>query len=166
MYTLIHADDFDNLDEIMCMSNLRGNKIKVPGKMPFSFYYSQKNSSHGIRVKPVFDPQRVDLKKLGTLKLCDDWKYTPGPDDKKINSKLKNQMYDFFRTYKVIFAGVWEGVIPEGDVYEYFRGIISLNELFEECDFYSSYSSELDSISTISEFENFVRENNVFNMND
>lgn len=70
------------------MSNVRGKYVKRPSSLPFSFYFSPSDGViHGIWVKPVFDPERSTISKAGTLKLCDDWEYTPGKDDKSVNDK-------------------------------------------------------------------------------
>ena len=95
-------------DSIMCMANLRGNQIVNPGGLPFSFYFSTK-IGHGIRVKPVFNPEKLSISSVGNLELHEDWNYTPDPEDQKISAKKKNEMYNFFRTNKVLFAAVWEG---------------------------------------------------------
>jgi len=166
MYRVIHKDNFDDLDEVMCMSNLRGNKIKVPHKMPFSFYFSQKRASHSIRVKPMFNPNELDEDLLGNLELHGDWKYTPGKNDKHVKSRLKNEMIDFFKTYKVLFAAVWEKQIEEDSVQDYFRGIISFRELIKEFKFYRKYEVQMDDIRSVQELESFVRKNSIFNMND
>ena len=61
-------------ENIYGMSNVRGNRIRVyPGMQPFSFYFSEKSDNHGIRVKPLFNPDKVHISEAGTLKLCDDW---------------------------------------------------------------------------------------------
>ena len=72
------------------MSNIRGKYVKVPHKLDFSFYFSPKNAvantdiAHGLRVKPVFNPEKMSINKAGTLKLHSDWKYIPGEDDTKV----------------------------------------------------------------------------------
>ena len=54
-------------DDIFCMSNLRGKDIVIPHKMPFSFFFSERESSHAIRVKPVFKPNKFSKSSFGTL---------------------------------------------------------------------------------------------------
>lgn len=162
-------EDYDETPEendIFCMSNIRGNKVVVPHKLPFSFYFSERESSHAIRVKPVFNPNRMSKSSFGTLELHGDWKYTPGPDDKNVSAKQVGLMKQFFKKYKVIFAGVWEVEIPEDSVQDYFKGIISFHQFLQECYFYDDYQEEMDKIKTIEELETFVRENNIFNMWD
>ena len=155
-----------NLHDIMCMSNVRGNHIKNPSKQPFSFFFSGRQSSHGIRVKPVFDPNTFDETDAGNLELHGEWKYTPGTYDKHIKQADIDEMIDFFITYKVLFAGVWEFQIAPDTVQDYFKGLISLHELIEDSKFYGEYKDVLDDVCTVSELETVVREHNIFNMND
>lgn len=154
-------------EEIFGMSNVRGKLVKVPGKLPFSFFFSGKRgSTHGIRVKPVFNPDRLAGSDLGNLELHSDWKYTPGKDDKDVSAKQIRQMKDFFRQYKVLFAAVWEEELEEDLLADYFKGSISWKDLMKEFYFYEDYSEEIDKIQDCSQLEDFVRRNNIFNMND
>lgn len=153
-------------DDIFCMSNLRGKDIVIPHKMSFSFFFSERESSHAIRVKPVFNPNKISKSSFGTLELHGDWKYTPGPDDKSVSKKQVNEMIQFFKEYKVLFAGVWEGVLYDGAVLDYFRGIIHFSELMKEFDFYDEYKKEMAKLNSVSELEKFVRKHNLFNMWD
>lgn len=153
-------------DEIMCMANVRGNSVSVPHSLPFSFYFSRRNSSHGIRVKVVFNPNRLNINECGNLELHSDWVYVPGHNDKGVSSKIKNQMIDFFRKYKVLFAAAWEDVIQEDIIQDYFRGLITWNELIQSFDFYEEYKGDLDKISDVASLEQYVRKCNIFNMND
>lgn len=152
--------------DIFCMSNLRGSKIVVPHKLPFSFYFSARESSHAIRVKPVFNPNRMSRNNFGTLELHGNWEYTPSPDDADVSNKQIKEMKEFFRTYKVLFAAVWEEELPEDSVQSYFQGHISWSELLSELYFYNKYEIELNGINTIEKLEEFVRENKLFNMWD
>lgn len=158
--------DTDEENDIFCMSNLRGKDIVIPHKMPFSFFFSEKESSHAIRVKPVFNPNKISKSSFGTLELHGDWKYKPGPDDKSVSKKQVNEMIQFFREYKVLFAGVWEGVLYDSAVLDYFRGIINFSDLLKEFDFYNKYKKEMDEIKDIVELEKFVRKHSIFNMWD
>ena len=75
-------------------------------------------------------------------------------------------MSQFFKEYKVLFAGVWEGVLYDGAVLDYFRGIIHFSELMKEFDFYDEYKKEMAKLNSVSELEKFVRKHNLFNMWD
>ena len=83
-------------DTVMCMSNVRGKKIRVQKNIPFSFYFSASQGNHDIRVKPMFNPTKLRDDLVGTLKLCDDWEYTPGANDTHASSKDVERMKKFF----------------------------------------------------------------------
>lgn len=151
-------------DTIMCMSNVRGNKVRIQKNLPFSFYFSASQGNHSIRVKPMFNPTKLKDDLVGTLKLCDDWEYIPGPDDRDVSSKDIAKMKKFFRTYLVLFAATWDRQLADGDVYDYLVGDITLPELIETFDFYNDYQEELDDITTISELEDFCRANKLVNL--
>ena len=151
--------------DIFCMSNLRGKDIKIEN-VSFSFYFSSRESSHAIRVKPMFNPNRVSKSAFGTLELHGDWKYTPGPNDKNVSKHQISEMKNFFKKYKVLFAAVWNDVLQENPVINYFQKVISFHELISEFDFYDEYADDLDSIKDIQELEQYVRQHNIFNMWD
>lgn len=152
-------------DSIFGMSTIRGNKVKVPNKLPFSFYFSARNGKHGIRVKPIWNPDRMNIEDAGNLELHGEWIYTPGRNDNP-SSKDIRYMIGFFRKYKVLFSAVWEGELQEDSLQDYFRGFISFSELLKEFDFYEDYSSILQNTTTVTELETIVRNYNIFNMND
>jgi len=151
-------------DIIMCMSNVRGNKVRVQKNLPFSFYFSASQGNHSIRVKPMFNPSKLKDDLVGTLKLCDDWEYIPGPDDSSVSEKDVAKMKKFFRTYLVLFAATWDRQLADGDVYDYLVGDITLPELIETFDFYNDYQEELDDITSVAELEDFCRKNNLVNL--
>lgn len=162
-------EDIEACEGLFAMSNVRGKQVVQPYKLPFSFYfssryaYSDSQVAHGIRVKPSFNPERMNYRTAGTLKLSDDWKFIPGKDDKAVSNKDIRKMKQFFRDYKVLFAAVWEDVLQENVVLYYFSGIIDWNELLSEFD---CYTKAMDKIKDVVELEEFVRANNLFNMND
>ena len=166
MYRVIQNSNADitPTDSVLCMSNVRGRKIQNPHPMPFSFYFSAKEGQHSIRVKPVFNPTKMNTSTVGTLKLCDDWEYIPGPDDKSISSKKIREMKDFFREYLVLFCAVWDIQIDDGDVYDYFVGDITFDEMLQSFKFYEDYKDDLDQIHDIKSLESFCRRNNIVNM--
>ena len=151
-------------DDILCMASMLGDDVKVPGKLPFSFYFSTNNSSHSIRVKPIFDPCRMSADLAGTLKLSDPWEYIPGKNDHNVDPKQIRKMKSFFRKYKVLFAAVWCGVIQETPVCDYFRGMKPLDVLMKDFDFYNEYKDDMDDIDSIEELEEFVRENSLLHL--
>ena len=153
----------EELDTIMCMSNVRGNKIVRPKNMPFSFYYFAKSAVvHSIRVKPIFNDRRMNAELAGTLKLCDDWEYIPESGNRVSGSDIK-KMKQFFKDNIVLFCMVWDMQVNEPLLADYLEGDIDLHEFIEDADFYEDYKEELDEISSVSELENFCRENNLVN---
>lgn len=151
--------------DILCMSNVRGRYVVNPGKLPFSFYFSSgAGMPHSIRVKPVFNPDRLVSSLTGTLKLCDDWEYIPGKNDTGVSSKDINDMKEFFREYIVLFCAVWDEQLSDGVVEDYLRGDISFSDMLKDFDFYELHSSELDNIKSISELESFCRDNQLVNL--
>ena len=123
-----------------------------------------KNGNHGPRVKPVMNPRTMKLDQAGTLKLCDDWEYTPGKDDKHVSSSDIRHMKEFFRKYLILLLLVWDKHANDPDLGYYLQGQISLSEFIENLEFYLSYQNELDEIETVAELEQFCRDNNLVNM--
>ena len=148
-------------DYMIEMANVLGRKVKVPNKLPFSFYFSgRRNGEHSIRVKPVFNSNDLNPSIVGTLKLCDDWEFIPGDNEKHISKSDVNEMKDFFRNYLVLFCMVWDYQLREDVVQDYLRGLIDFSELLEEIKF---YTEDMNTISTIKELEDYCRENNLVN---
>lgn len=150
-------------EDIFAMSNIRGKYIKVEKDIPFSFYYSPRNSSHGPRVKPVLNPDKMNLDDAGMLKLCDDWKFIPGTNDQHASSSIISQMKQFFRNYLILFLLVWDKHIDDPLLEDYFRGDINLNEFIEQIDFYGRHKVDLDKITSVKELEDYCRDNNLVN---
>ena len=155
---------YSNEDAIFGMSNVVGRFVKVEENgLPFSFYYSPCNSSHGPRVKPVLSPNRMWLDKAGTLKLCDDWEFVPGATDKHVSASLIRTMKDFFRKYLVLFLLVWDKQVADSDLGNYLEGKIDFSEFVEGLVFYNEYKDELDNIDSAPALEDFCRANNLVN---
>ncbi len=159
-------------DYLFEMANVRGKTVKVPHKLDFSFTFTSKDCvegkdlNHGFRVKPVFNPEKVDYNDVGTLKMFDDWTYTPGKNDTNVKSKQIREMKAFFKEYKILFAAVWEKALQQDVVQDYFKGTTTLDELIQEFDFYNEYREEMDEINTVTELYFFIKENNLFNVWD
>lgn len=166
MKRIIHNQTLYNQyqDAIFCMSDVRGNRIKVEKNIPFSFYYSARNSSHGPRIKPIFNPSKINKRGLGTLKLCDDWSFTPGADDANVSRKQIDQLVSFARKYLVLFLLIWDELSEnEPSLGDYFEGDISLEEFIQQLTFYNDYKDQLDLIYTVDQLEDFCRENKLVN---
>ena len=159
-------DNIEAAEPIMGMGNLLGKTVKVPKPLPFSFYFSTNFDVHGIRVKPLFDPEKMSIDRAGNLWLCDSWEYTPGKDDKHVDSKDIRKMKAFFRKYKVLFCAVWGKILQETYVEDYFKKRMSFKSLLKQFDCYQEYKDDMGDIDSIEELEEFVRENNICNMYD
>ena len=141
------AEEYESLDDILCMSNVRGKYIKNPHRLPFSFYFSSNNESqHSIRVKVVFDPEKLKSSLTGIQKLSDDWAFTPGKNDGSVSKKDIAYMQEFFKHYIVLFAAVWDEQLQDATLEDYFKGDISFHEMLEDFDFYLDYQEELDNL--------------------
>lgn len=149
-------DELNNLNEdyLIEMANIVGKFVKVE-KLNFSFYFSSKDGvPYPIRVKPVFNREKLLKSKTGTLKLTDDWEYIPGEDDGFVSNKLVDEMKNFFREYIVLFCMVWDEQLDDTSVQRYFNGQMTLEELIQEISF---YNEEMSNISTIEELEDYAR---------
>ena len=153
----IHATE-----DIVAMSNVRG-KFVVVENIPFSFYYSVRNSNHGPRVKVTMNGQNMRPNRMSSLKLCNDWSIDINDQDARISAKDLATMKEFFRKYLVLFLIVWEDLISEPELADYFEGKVTLKEFIQDTDFYNEYSRELDDINSVSELETFCRDNNLIN---
>lgn len=150
---------------ILAMSNVRGRYVKNPHSLPFSFYFSSgAGAQHSIRVKPSFNPEKLKYSMTGNLELSDQWTFTPGPYDKSVSEQDVNDMKQFFRDHIVLFAAVWDEQLQDGVLEDYFKGDITFQEMLTDLDFYEDYKVEIDSVSSVSELEEFCRTNDLVNM--
>lgn len=149
-------------EAIFAMSNVRGRNVTVE-TLDFSFYYSPRNSSHGPRVKVVFDPFKMRIADAGIQKLCDDWSFKASKGS-NVSAKQIKQMQDFFHKYLILFLLVWDFKCDEPDPEDYLTGRLTLDELISNLDFYSQYQQELSKVSSISQLEDFCRDHNLVNM--
>jgi hypothetical protein len=161
----IYKKPVNSSENIMCMANMRGNKIVRPHHMPFSFYYSaDPHAGHSIRVKPLFKNNKFSIDDAGTLDLHSDWEYIRGREDENVPAKDIKEMKQFFRDNIVLFAAVWDRQLPESDIEDYLEGDMELSDLVQDLTFYAEYSAELDQITTIEELEEFCRKNQLVNL--
>lgn len=154
----------EELDDITCMSNVLGEDVVHPGKLPFSFYYSTREGvPHSIRVKPIFDDSKMSIKRAGNLKLSDDWKYTPETGKKHIDHSAVRYMKEFFKDNIVLFCLVWDMQVNEPLLGKYLDGRLTLNEFIQKIDFYEDYKKDLDAITSVHELEDFCRSHHLVN---
>ena len=151
-------------EAILAMSNVRGIHVKNPGELDFSFYFSSgAGVDHGPRVKPMFTNNKLISSLTGTLKLCDDWEYIPGSNDKHVDSQSISKMKKFFKSYIVLFCAVWDEQMQDAVLEDWFKGSITFNEMLEDLDFYEDYKQELDNIHDVKSLEKFCRDNELVN---
>lgn len=151
-------------EDIFAMSNVRGKYVKNPHRLPFSFYFSSgAGVSHGPRVKPMFNESKLISSLTGTLKLCDDWGFVPGIDDKDVKADKISDMKDFFKTNIVLFCAVWDEQMQDATLEDYFKGDITFQEMVADLDFYEKYRDDLMQISNVSQLDEFCRKNQLVN---
>ena len=92
-----------------------------------------------------------------------DYEYIPGKNDKDVKEKRINAMREFFIDYKILFAAVWEKVLPQDTLQDYFKGHITLNELIKDFYFYDEYEDILSDIDNLEDLRNVVCEYGLFN---
>lgn len=151
-------------EDIFAMSNVRGKYVKNPHRLPFSFYFSSgAGVGHGPRVKPMFNESKLISSMTGTLKLCDDWEFVPGIDDKDVKADKISDMKDFFKTNIVLFCAVWDEQMQDATLEDYFKGDITFQEMITDLDFYEKYRDDLMLISNVSQLDEFCRKNQLVN---
>lgn len=151
-------------EDIFAMSNVRGKYVKNPHSLPFSFYFSSGTGvSHGPRVKPMFNESKLISSLTGTLKLCDDWNFVPGINDKDVKADKISDMKDFFRNNIVLFCAVWDEQMQDATLEDYFKGDITFQEMIADLDFYEKYRDDLVKISNVSQLDEFCRKNQLVN---
>lgn len=147
---------------LMEMANLRGKDIKIE-TVNFSIYFSPKGHRHGIKLKVLWNRDNMKGSIVdGILELHGNYKYTKSTNAiNYCSEKDIDNLRNFAKKYKVIFAGVWENALDQNDVQDYFKNRISLKDLL------NTMEDKIPSnITNLSKFEKYVRENQLFNMND
>lgn len=149
-------------EEIVAMSNVRGKYVKVD-RIPFSFYYSVKNSNHGPRVKVTMNAEKLRPMRMSSMKLCDDWNIDRNDQDTEISGKDEKQMKEFFRKYLILFLIVWSDLVSEPELADFMEGRIDLHQFIVDTDFYEDYKEDLNKIDNVADLEAFCRKNNLVN---
>ena len=166
-------DLFENLQllkeekPLLEMANLVGKTVKTD-KINFSFYFSDKfGVTHGIRVKVVWNENKMQSDNNGYLELHGDYNYINSPGSKKLSEKEINNAREFFKKYKVLFAAGWECEIDLNWIVDYFRQKCTFNELLDAFDDLSDeHNKFIHQAKDIADLEKIVRQYNIFNMND
>lgn len=165
----IYEEEEKSNDLLIEMTNVIYTRVKTDD-IDFSFYFSKKNSNHGIRVKICWNdkiiPEQCDtLQLFGNYNLIKNSHIKDRPDEQSIKRAV-----DFFKKYKVLFAAVWEGALYEQDLVDYFFGRIDLPELIEKFGFQvsidDSIKQQMLACASLEELESTVRKLKIYNMND
>lgn len=154
---------------LMEMANIRGNDIKLADRLPFSLFISNKQVVHGahaIRVKVLWNPNKMTATPDGQLELHGNYDYTVFSHKYKPTAKELELLRNFCRTYKVFFAAVWEGVLDATDFVHYLEGTITYTQLISSFDLTGKDYYNVNHCKTIQELETCIRRNKIFNMNE
>ena len=155
-------------ESIFAMSNMVGKYVKLSGPLSFSFYFGTKEAfgtenRHGIRVKICPNRENYQPNNVSELEIHGDYRFH---NTANISKSVEKEAKAFFKKYKVLFAGVWEKVILEENVTGYLKNRATLQDIIEESNLSNQHKLLLINVSTIEEFEQVVRNNSIFNMND
>ena len=155
---------------LMEMANVRGVDTAVENRLPFSFYFSTKKAVHNrhtIRLKVKWTPNKFPDEADGYFELHGNYDYTIISKKYKPTAKELEIARNFCKKYKVLFAAVWEGILYDGDLQDYFKDRIKLNELLSKFDVEDDMQYYyLNHCKSLQELEACVRKYNIYNMND
>ena len=151
-YDVASEEQLIHEDMLTEMANVRGKDVEVDD-IDFSFYFSKKNSSHGIRLKVVWNRERMSGSDDGYIEMHGDYKYVRSSSN---SYKPKGWEVDglryFCKKWKALFAAVWEQKLDE------------LMQTFE--DITDAQYREVNKCRTVRQLEETVRKFNIYNMND
>lgn len=138
-------------EEIRPMANVRGKRVKTD-KIDFSFYFSSKYGiNHAIRVKICFNPDRITHEDFdGRMELHGNYEWIP---NRRISSRQIEDARNFFKKYSVLFNSVWNGVLYEGYLQDYFNGEIDFNELISKYEVSEGPYQQIQKCTNLKELE-------------
>lgn len=155
---------------LMEMANVVGNDVVLEKRLPFSFYFSNKDavhSQHGIRLKVLWNPSKSPSNADGYMEMHGDYNYISGSHKYKPTGKELSILKTFCKKYKVLFSAVWEDKLDQSAAQKYFDGRLQFNELLTK--FENVREKEyylINHCKNLEELEQCVKENKIFNMND
>lgn len=166
-YEVASEEQLIHEDMLTEMANVRGKDVEVDD-IDFSFYFSKKNSSHGIRLKVVWNRERMSGSDDGYIEMHGDYKYVRSSSN---SYKPKGWEVDglryFCKKWKALFAAVWEQKLDETDVRKYFEGNLTFPELMQTFEgITDAQYREVNKCRTVRQLEETVRKFNIYNMND
>ena len=150
------------------MANMPGRFLKIED-VDFSFYISEKNGNHAIRLNVCWNRERLISEECGYMKLHGDYEYKQSAELKYTPKQYEIEtLRHFAKKYKVLFAAAWERTLDCDIIAEYFKGRLEWKELMQE---WINIDDEeilevLSNCQNLKDLEYAVRKNNAFNMND
>lgn len=151
-------------DAIFGMSNICGDKIKVPHRVNFSMFVSIKpNIGHNcIRIKFSNKPNKMSPSNLSELilKSRNAWQFKLNKNE-PLSAVQQKEIISFVKTYLVLICMIWDAQIEATDVLSYFKGDISLSTMISRTIFYEDNKRLLDKISSINQLEDICRTYNL-----
>jgi hypothetical protein len=117
-------------EPILAMANVLGKWVKTD-VIDFSFYFSSKNGNpHGNRAKVRFNPEKLSQGDFdGYMELHGAFKWIP---NRQVSAKQINYARRFFQKYSILFDAVWNDALQESYLQDYFRKLMSWEELLAE----------------------------------
>lgn len=157
-------------DLLLEMANMVGRKVKTD-EINFSFYFSRKNASrHGIRLKVFWDKQCINDGRSGYIELHGNYEYSQDPKQKyRPKAYMVDTLRYFAKKYKVLFAAVWENVLEEDSLQDYFRSLIDFKTLLSEFSINKVGKQKYEALNyakDLKQLEYLVRQYDIYNMND
>lgn len=121
--------------------SVAGDKVKIE-RINFSFYYSVKNSSHGIRVKVRWNRGGCDKSNIdGFFMLHGDYEFVATKNSKFVSEDCIDEARQFLKKYRIFFALVWGNNFNGKYFDNYLKGKIGIFEdLFDG--FYVDYKTK------------------------
>lgn len=160
----------DSSKVLMEMANVRGIDVKLTPYLPFSFYFCGKDAvhqQHGIRVKIIWNPSKAPYNADGYMELHGNYNYFIGSHKYKPTEKELKIARDFFKKYKILFSAVWENILYDGYLQDYFKSRLSFKDLLSKFENIKEKQYYLiNHCKNLEELEDCVRKNNIFSMND
>ena len=152
-------------EDFPCLCNMTGKFVLIE-YINFSFEFAIKsNVRHkAIQVVINWNRDRLSGTKDGYMNLWGNYKYVRYEYGQDASNEEISEARDFFMKYKVLFAAVWECKLDAWKVRDYFRRLMSFDELKRE--FEDIPKDILKDAKTIADIEDIVRKNKLFDMND
>ena len=121
--------------------SVAGDKVKIE-RINFSFYYSVKNSSHGIRVKVRWNRGGCDKSNIdGFFMLHGDYEFVATKNSKFVSEDFIDEARKFLKKNRIYFALVWGNNFNGKYFDNYLKGKIGIFEdLFDG--FYVDYKTK------------------------